>query len=76
MEGIFTMSDGKLESNDYDRYLTISEKAEREAALASNDAFILAMAKAVQSGREHATPGVFVDHTPTNARRIGAASLK
>jgi len=62
------MSEGKLESHDFDRYLTVSEKEQRAAAVASNDAFILAMAKAVRSGQERVIPGTFKDHTP-QARR-------
>jgi len=64
------MSEGKLESRDFDRYLTASEKEQRAAAIASNDAFILAMAKAVRAGQERAIPGTFKDHSPTQARRI------
>ena len=64
------MSEGKLESKDFDRYLSLSEKEHRAAAVASNDAFILAMANAVRRGRERAKPGTFVDHTPTHARRL------
>ena len=64
------MSEGKLESRDFDHYVNLSEKAARAAAIASNDAFILAMARAVSRGREKAKPGTFVDRTPSNARRI------
>jgi hypothetical protein len=66
------MSEGILESNDFDRYLSLSEKEQRSAAIASNDAFILAMARAVRKGCEKAIPGTFKDHTPSNARRIYA----
>jgi hypothetical protein len=62
------MSEGKLESHDFDRYLTASEKQERAAAIASNDAFILAIARAVRSGQERATPGTFKDHSPQASR--------
>jgi len=65
------MSEGKLESRDFDHYVSLSEKAARDAAMASNDAFVLAMAKAVSRGREKAIPGTFVDPTPPiGARRI------
>jgi hypothetical protein len=56
---------------DYDQLISLSEKAAREDAIKSNDAFILAMARAVRRGREKAVPGTFVDTTaPIGARRI------
>lgn len=66
------MSNIKMEGADFDRYLSLSEKAEREAVIASNDAFILAMAKAVKRGREKAVPGTYVDTTPP----IGALRIR
>lgn len=65
------MADGKLECQDFDRYLSLSEKEGRSAAMASNDAFILAMANAVKRGKEKARPGTYVDHSPAiGARRM------
>lgn len=64
------MAEGILEHRDFDRYLSLSEKAERTAAVTANDAFIAAMGLAIQKGRETATPGIFVDRTPTFGRRI------
>lgn len=67
------MSAGNLESPDYDRFIFMAEKAAHEARVASNDAFILAMTKAVRRGREKVTPGTFVDtRAPIKARRIPA----
>ncbi|MCS3725452.1 hypothetical protein [Bradyrhizobium betae] len=53
-----------LERVDFDKYLTLSEKAQRDAAIASNDAFIAAMTKASAKGRERVRPGTYVDTTP------------
>lgn len=64
------MAKGKLEARDFETYLSLSEKSARDEAIKSNDAFILAMAKAVKRGREKVKPGTFVDPTPTYARRI------
>lgn len=58
------MADGKLQSDDFDRYLSLSEKEERRAALASNDAFTLAMNAAIKRKREKVTAGTFVDTSP------------
>jgi len=66
------MSDNKLEGADYDRWLSQSEVAAHNAVVASNDAFILAMAKAVKRGREKVTPGTFVDTSPP----IGALRIR
>lgn len=67
------MSLDNLASADFDHYMTLSEKAERAQAIASNDAFILAMAMAVRKGREKAKPGTYVDNSPAiGARRIYA----
>lgn len=51
------------------------EQAFREQALRSDDAFVLAMARAVRRGKERAVPGTFKDTTPPiNARRIRQAA--
>lgn len=56
---------------DFNRILSKEDKDERDAAIASNDAFIAAMIRAGAKGRERVTPGTFVDHTPPiYARRI------
>jgi hypothetical protein len=65
------MSEGLLESRDFDRYLSLSEKSAHDEAIAANDAFTAAMNKAIGKRREKATPGTFVDHTPP----IGAKRL-
>jgi hypothetical protein len=66
------MADGILETIDYDRYLSVSEKQERQAAVTSNEAFARAMKKAMARGREKVRAGTFVDTSPTHARRIYA----
>lgn len=49
----------------------IVEKLEREARVAADDAFVLAMKAAVAAGHEKAVHGTFVDHTPPiGVRRI------
>jgi hypothetical protein len=58
------MAEGKLESGDFDSYLSLSEKEERRAAVASNEAFTLAMNAAVKRGREKVTAGTYVDTSP------------
>jgi hypothetical protein len=58
------MSDIKLEAQDYDRFLSHSEKAAHEAAIVSNDAFVAAMNKQIGRKREKAVAGTFVDLTP------------
>ena len=65
------MSMTNLASHDYDRWLTLSEQAEREHAIAANDAFAKAMGKQIKRGREKVVAGTFVDSTtPVRARRI------
>lgn len=62
---------GKLEERDFDKWLSQSEVAARNEALASNDAFVAAMAKAIRRGREKVAPGTFVDPSPpTGAIRL------
>ncbi len=49
------------------------QKAQRAAAVRANDAFVLAMAKAVKRGRENVKVGTYKDSSPPiNARRIHA----
>ncbi len=60
-----------LKSGDFDNFVSLSEKEQHKSAIASNDAFLLAMRKAVSRGREKAVDGTYVDLTPPiNARRI------
>lgn len=66
------MSESKLEGADYDRWLSQSERVAHDAVMASNDAFMLAMAKAVKRGREKVTAGTYVDDTPP----IGALRIR
>lgn len=66
------MTDNANTIVDFDLYLSLSAQAAQDAAIASNEAFVLAMAKAVQRGREKATPGTFVDLTPP----IGALRIR
>jgi hypothetical protein len=68
------MAQGILESQNFDRYMSLSEKQHRHAALAANDAFAAAMTNAVRSGCEHVAPGTFVDLTPSYARLIRGES--
>jgi len=61
----------KLDTPDFDFQISLSAKAHRDALLASNDAFIAAMNKAIRKGREKVRPGTFVDASPhVGARRI------
>lgn len=66
------MSESKLEGVDYDRWLSQSERAAHDAVMASNNAFMLAMAKAVKCGREKVTAGTYIDDSPP----IGALRIR
>lgn len=66
------MSEGILESRDFDRYTSLSEQAARDAAMAANGAFHAAMTIAIRRGRENAKPGTYVDTTPP----IGAIRIR
>jgi len=56
---------------DFDRQVSLSEANQHQANISSNDAFILAMAKAVRKGKEKVKVGVRVESTPSIfARRI------
>lgn len=48
----------------FDRILSKEDKDERDAVIASNDAFIAAMTKASAKGRERVKPGTYVDTSP------------
>ena len=65
------MSDIILSPADYDRWLSLSEKAERDGVIASDDAFVAAMQNAIKRKREKVKPGTYVDATAAvGARRI------
>jgi hypothetical protein len=70
------MSLSNLEQRDFDRWTTLSEKAQRDGAIAANDAFAKAMGKAIKRGREKVAAGTFVDATAAvRARRIHGESV-
>jgi hypothetical protein len=55
----------------FDRHLSLSEKAERAHAIASDEAFCAAMTREIGRGRVKVTAGTFKDHTPAlGARRV------
>lgn len=61
----------ELTGQAFDSYYSQASKAHHETLLASNDAFITAMTKAIRKGREKVRQGTFVDATPPiNALRI------
>lgn len=57
---------------DFDRYLSLSERAHHDAAVASNDAFTAAMNQAIERGKVKVTAGTYVDTTPP----IGALRIR
>jgi len=58
------MSTAELDHPDFDKWLSLSEKAIRKETVNSDDRFIALMHRAVDAGREQAAFGVFVDATP------------
>lgn len=66
------MTMSRLDDRDFDAYHSLSASAQRETALASNDAFTTAMNKAIRKGREKVRAGTFVDHSPP----IGALRIR
>lgn len=62
---------------DFDNMTLISERTHHVANIASNDAFIAAMARAVLKKKEKVTPGTFKDTSPMTpaAIRLGRADL-
>jgi pyridoxine/pyridoxamine 5'-phosphate oxidase len=62
----------RLDDRDFDAYHSLSARASQQTALASNDAFVVAMNKAIRKGREKVKAGTFVDHTPP----IGAVRIR
>jgi hypothetical protein len=63
---------GKLESSNFDLWLSLSEKAAIEQTRRSSEAFTAALSRQVRRGRETAAPGTFVDPTPA----IGALRIR
>jgi len=62
---------GRLESSNFDLWLSLSEKAAIEQTRRSSEAFTAALSRQVKRGRETAAPGTFVDPTPAiGARRM------
>jgi hypothetical protein len=60
----------QLEAREFDRYLTLSEKAERADSIAADHAFAAAMTRAIKRGRETVAIGTFVDDRPLIAAPI------
>jgi hypothetical protein len=58
------------EITDIDRWISLSERAAQEQAIAANEAFAAAMNKAIKRRREKVVLGTFVDRTSTSALRI------
>jgi hypothetical protein len=71
------MSFSELEHPDFDRWLSQSETAARKETVSSDDHFVRMMQRAIDRGRESATPGIFVDDTyAIGAIRVrGAAAV-
>jgi hypothetical protein len=57
---------------DFDRYLSLSERDAHDAAVASNDAFVEAMTREIGRGRVKAVAGTYVDTSPP----VGAKRLR
>jgi hypothetical protein len=55
---------------DFDRWISLSERADQEEAIACNDAFVARMNAAIGRKRETAKPGIYVDLTPSTVHRI------
>lgn len=65
------MTISKFTRINFDEHITLLEANAHDAAIASNEAFVLAMGRAVNRGREKVKSGTFIDHTPAiGARRI------
>lgn len=62
---------------DFETLVTNSEREHHEANMASNDAFVAAMARAVLKKKEKVTPGTFKDFSPMSpaAIRLGRTDL-
>lgn len=65
---------GRLESTNYDLWLSLSEKAAIEATRKSSEAFAAALARQIERKRETVAPGTFVDRSPAiGARRLSGS---
>jgi hypothetical protein len=53
-----------LNIRDFDHMISVSENAARQETIRADEAFALALARAVRKGRERAKPGTFIDTTP------------
>ena len=63
---------GRLESANYDLWLSLSEKAAIEQTRKSSEAFAARLERQVKRGRETAARGTFVDISPA----IGAIRVR
>jgi len=62
---------GRLESTNYDVYLSLSEQAAIEANQRASEAFAAALNRQIKRGRESVARGTFVDRSPAiGARRL------
>jgi hypothetical protein len=58
-------------TGDFNNFISLSEAEMRKQDIRANDAFTLAMQRAIKRGRETARPGTFVDRSsPVGALRI------
>ena len=64
------MAQAQLELRDFDTYHDLCERLIRKHTIDTAGAFAAAMNRAIKRGREHATPGTFVDRTATYARQL------
>jgi hypothetical protein len=60
----------ELEARDFDRWLTLTEKAAHKVAVDANDAFAKAMRAAIKSKRVKVKEATFVDDRPLMAAPI------
>lgn len=60
----------QLQDREFDRYLTLSEKAARQEAIAADEAFAAAMNRAIRLRKVKVKAGTFVDHSPLMPARI------
>ena len=63
---------GKFEAADFDRWISLSEKAAIEAAKTANAAFTAALERQIRRKRETVARGTFVDLSPA----IGAIRIR
>ena len=59
-----------LKNGDFDNFVSLSEREIKAHAIAANDAFTAALARAIKRGRETARPGIHVDLSPSTVHRI------